>query len=193
MAGRDPARDRRQRHRAHEDFIPTFAAAVGGETDLVEKLKKGHTLNGKNFKVHLDGFNLLPFLKGDAKESPRKEFLYWSDDGDLMALRVNHWKVAFMEQNTEVNRKAPMGPWTGQFDRLRVPKLYNLRADPFEKGDDSALYSKWNMDRAFLLVPAQGVVARYIDSFKEFPPRTKAASFTVSDVMEKITTSAAKN
>jgi arylsulfatase A-like enzyme len=178
---------------AHEDFIPTFAAAVGGETDLVGKLKKGHTLNGKNFKVHLDGFNLLPFLKGDAKESPRKEFLYWSDDGDLMALRVNHWKVAFMEQNTEVNRKAPMGPWTGQFDRLRVPKLYNLRADPFEKGDDSALYSKWNMDRAFLLVPAQGVVARYIDSFKEFPPRTKAASFTVSDVMEKITTSAAKN
>jgi arylsulfatase len=177
---------------AHEDFIPTFAAA-NGDTDLVEKLKKGSTLNGKQFKVHLDGYNLLPFFKGDAKESPRREVLYWSDDGDLMALRVDHWKVAFMEQHTEVDAKAPMGAWTGQFDRLRAPKLYNLRADPFEKGDNSIGYSKWLIDRTFLLVPAQAVVARYLDSFKEFPPRAKAASFTVSDAMEKIEAGATKN
>jgi arylsulfatase len=172
---------------AHEDFIPTFAAA-NGDTDLVERTKKGTTLNGKNFKVHLDGHNLLPFLKGDAKESPRKEFLYWSDDGDLLALRVDKWKAAFMEQHTEIDAKAPLGVWTGQFTKLRAPKLYNLRADPFEKADESTNYSSWLMARTFLLVPAQSVVARYIESFKDFPPRAKAASFTVGDVMEKLTT-----
>ena len=171
---------------SHEDFIPTFAAA-NGDPDLVDKVKKGATLNGKTFKVHLDGFNLLPFLKGDVKESPRREFLYWSDDGDLMALRVGHWKAAFMEQHAEVNPKIPLGVWMGQFTKLRAPKLYNLRADPFERGDSSILYGDWHAHRAFLLVPAQAIVARYIESFREFPPRAKAASFTVGDVMEKLT------
>jgi arylsulfatase len=170
---------------AHEDFIPTFAAA-NGDTDLVEKAKTGVTLNGKQFKVHLDGFNLLPFLKGEAKEAPRREFLYWSDDGDLMALRVGHWKASFMEQHTEVNPQAPLGVWQGQFTKLRAPMLYNLRSDPFERGPTSMLYGDYHAHRAFLLVPAQAVVAKYIESFKEFPPRAKAASFTVSDVMEKI-------
>jgi len=170
---------------AHEDFIPTFAAA-NGDTDLVEKLKKSGTVNGKQFKVHLDGYNLMPFLKGDVKESPRKEFLYWSDDGDLMALRVGHWKANFMEQHTEVNPQAPLGVWQGQFTRLRAPMLYNLRSDPFERGPTSMLYGDWHAHRSFLLVPAQAIVAKYIESFKEFAPRAKAASFTVSDVMEKI-------
>ena len=170
---------------AHEDFIPTFAAA-NGDTDLVEKLKQGGTLNGKTFKVHLDGFNLMPFLKGDAKEAPRKEFLYWSDDGDLMALRVQNWKVSFMEQHTEVDPKTPLGVWQGNFLKLRAPMLYNVRSDPFERGPSSMLYGDWHAHRAFLLVPAQAIVARYIESFKDFPPRAKAASFTVSDVMEKI-------
>ncbi len=111
---------------AHEDFIPTFAAA-NGDPDLVEKLRKGSTLNGKNFKVHLDGFNLLPFLKGEVKESPRTEFLYWSDDGDLMALRVGNWKASFLEQNTELTPKAPMGPWTGQFTKLRAQTVQSAR------------------------------------------------------------------
>ena len=106
---------------AHEDFIPTFAAA-NGDVDLVEKLKKGSTLNGKNFKVHLDGFNLLPFLRGDAKETPRKEFLYWSDDGDLMAVRVNQWKVAFMEQNNEISPKLPVGLGWGSSPSCAHPK-----------------------------------------------------------------------
>ena len=170
---------------AHEDFIPTFAAA-NGDTDLVERTKKGTTLNGKTFKVHLDGFNLMPFLKGDAKEAPRKEFLYWSDDGDLMALRVQNWKVSFMEQHTEVDPKTPLGVWQGNFLKVRAPMLYNVRSDPFERGPSSMLYGDWHAHRAFLLVPAQAIVARYIESFKDFPPRAKAASFTVSDVMEKI-------
>ena len=170
---------------AHEDFIPTFAAA-NGDTDLVERTKKGATLNGKTFKVHLDGFNLMPFLKGDAKEAPRKEFLYWSDDGDLMALRVQNWKVSFMEQHPEVDPKTPLGVWQGTFLKLRAPMLDNVRSDPFERGPSSMLYGDWHAHRAFLLVPAQAIVARYIESFKDFPPRAKAASFTVSDVMEKI-------
>jgi len=172
---------------AHEDFIPTFAAA-NGDPDLVEKAKKGTTLNGKTFKVHLDGFNMLPFLKGDMKESPRKEFLYWSDDGDLMALRVQNWKVSFMEQHVEVDPKTPLGVWQGNFLKLRAPMLYNLRSDPFERGPSSMLYGDWHAHRSFLLVPAQAIVAKYIESFKDFPPRAKAASFTVSDVMEKMTT-----
>lgn len=172
---------------AHEDFIPTFAAA-NGEPDLVEKLKKGFPLNGKTFKVHLDGYNLLPFLKGDADNSPRDEFLYWSDDGDLLALRFDVWKIAFMEQNHQISPELPQGPWMGQFTKLRVPKLYNLAADPFERGPESGNYFDWFNHRVFMLVPAQAVVARYIESFKEFPPRTKPASFTVGDVMEKLTT-----
>jgi arylsulfatase A-like enzyme len=170
---------------AHEDFIPTFAAA-NGDADLVEKLRNGATLNGKQFKVHLDGYNLMPFLKTDVKESPRKEFLYWSDDGDLMGLRVNKWKIAFMEQHTEVTPQTPLGVWQGQFTKLRVPMLYDLRADPFERGPTSMFYGDWLARRIFLQVPAQAFVAKYIDSFKEFPPRAKAASFTINDVMEKI-------
>jgi arylsulfatase A-like enzyme len=177
---------------AHEDFIPTFAAAAG-EPDLVEKVRKGHTINGKNFKVYLDGTNLLPFFKGDANEPPRQEFLYWSDDGDLMAIRVRDWKITFMEQNNEISPKLPVGPWQGQFTKLRMPNLYNLRADPFERATLSIYYGDWLAKRAFLFVPAQAVIARYLESFKEFPPRAKAASFTVSDAMDKIMESASKN
>jgi arylsulfatase A-like enzyme len=170
---------------AHEDLVPTFAAAAG-EPKLGEKLLNGHTLNGMNFKVHLDGMNLLPFLKGEVANSPREEFLYWSDDGELMAIRVREWKVAFMEQHTEVNPKTPIGVWQGNFTKLRAPNLYNLRADPFERGTDSILYGNWQARRAFLFVPAQAIVGRYIESFKEFPPRARAASFTVSDVMDQL-------
>jgi arylsulfatase len=171
----------------HEDFIPTFAA-VAGEPDIVKKLLKGYTLNGKNFKIHLDGYNLLPFFRGEVKESPRQDFFYWSDDGDLMAVRVREWKVAFMEQHTEYGPKFPGGVWMGQFENLRSPMLYNLRADPFERGPESIEYSDWFAHRMFLFVPAQAIVARELETFKEFPPRAKAASFTVSDAMEKIMT-----
>jgi arylsulfatase A-like enzyme len=177
---------------AHEDFIPTFAAAAG-EPDLVEKLLKGHTLNGKPFKVHLDGSNLMPFFKKEVKDSPRDEFMYWSDDGDLMAMRFRDWKVAFMEQHSEPDPKLPLAVWQGQFTKLRIPMLYNLRSDPFEKGTGSIYYADWSAHRMFALVPAQAFVAKWLESFREFPPRAKAASFTVSDAMEKITSAANPN
>ncbi|HEX2531871.1 MAG TPA: hypothetical protein VHK70_10450 [Burkholderiaceae bacterium] len=172
---------------AHENFIPTFAAAAG-EPDLVEKLKKGGKLNGKSFKVHLDGRNLLPFFKGDEKESPREGFLYWSDDGDLLAIRARNWKISFAEQHTKNSEDMPSAPWQGQFTKLRAPNIYNLRADPFERGPQSIKYANWMGHRMFLLVPAQAIVMKWLESVKEFPPRHKAASFTVSDVMDKIST-----
>jgi len=172
---------------AHEDFIPTFAAACG-EPDLVGKVKKGHELNGKKFKVHLDGNNLLPFLKGEVDKSPREGFMYWSDDGDLLAVRVRNWKVAFMEQVGEVEPKNPMGVWQSAFTVRRAPSMYNLRADPFENGPNTIYYADWIAHRMFLMVPAQAIVGQILETFKEFPPRAKAASFTVSDAMEKITT-----
>jgi arylsulfatase len=177
---------------AHEDFIPTFAAAAG-ETGLVDKMRTGSTLNNKSFKVHLDGYNLMPFFREVAAKSPREEFLYWSDDGDLMAVRVNNWKITFMEQNVEVNPKAPLGVWQGNFTRLRGPNLYNLRSDPFERGPESMLFGDWQAHRAFAFVPAQAIVAKYLETFKDFPPRAKAASFTVSDAMEKVTVGVANN
>jgi arylsulfatase A-like enzyme len=170
---------------AHEDFIPTFAAAAG-EAGLAEKVKAGFTLNGRKFKVHLDGYNLLPFLKGEQKTSPREEFLYWSDDGDLMALRVRQWKMAFLEQNAHISPEFPAGPWASQFTKLRTPKMYNLRSDPYERGPDSLEYGLWLAQRMFLFVPAQAVVGKYLETFKDFPPRAKAASFTVGDAMDKI-------
>ena len=122
----------------------------------------------QTFKVHLDGHNLLPFFKGEAKESPRKNFVYWNDDADLLALRVGNWKVSFLEQNTNSLPEAPMGAWQGQFTKLRAPKLYNLRSDPFERGPESQNYTDWFEHRVFMIVPAQGIVARYLESFKEF-------------------------
>ena len=123
---------------AHEDLIPTFAAAAG-EPDLVAKVMKGYQANGKTFKVHLDGYNLMPFLKGEVKESPRKEFIYWSDDGDLMAIRYENWKAAFFEQHAEMSPKTPVGVWQGQFTKLRVPNLYNLRSRPVRARPDEHL------------------------------------------------------
>ncbi|MGH6999466.1 MAG: sulfatase-like hydrolase/transferase, partial [Phenylobacterium sp.] len=175
---------------SHEDFLPTFAAAAG-DTDVVARVKKGGKIGDKSFKVHLDGNNLIPFFKGEEKESPRDGFMYWSDDGDLMALRVKHWKVTFLEQNTEVSPETPLGVWQGGFTALRAPNITNLRADPFERGADGVYYADWQMRRIFLLVPAQVIVAKVLESFKDFPPRAKAASFTVGDAMEKIETASA--
>ena len=165
---------------AHEDLIPTFAAAAG-EPDLVEKVKKGYQAGGKNFKVHLDGYNLIPFFRGEVKESPRKEFLYWSDDGDLMAIRVNQWKVAFKEQES-----TGFNVWKREFTNLRAPNIYNLRADPFERGPESFEYTRWMADRTFLIVPSQAIVAKWLESFKEYPIRQKPASFNLDDVMRKL-------
>ena len=134
------------------------------------------------FKVHVDGYNLLPFLKGEVKENPRKAFLYWSDDGDLMALRVQQWKVHFEEQ-----RAAGMGVWQEPFVKLRFPKLFNVRSDPFERGDidGSLYYSKWAADRMFMMVPAQAIVGEFLKTFEQFPPRQRPSSFSIDEALEK--------
>ena len=163
-----------------QDMIPTFAAAAG-EPNLVEKVKKGYAADGKTFKVHLDGENLMPFLKGDVDKSPREGFLYWSDDGELLAVRVHQWKATFAEQ-----RAHGLGVWREPFSQFRVPKIYNLRSDPFEEGEDSTLfYDKWMADRSFLMVPAQAIVAKWLESLKEFPVRQKPSSFSIDEVVER--------
>lgn len=166
---------------SHTDVLPTLAAAAG-EPDIVSKLKKGYKAGNKTFKVHIDGYNLLPFVKGEVKENPRKGFLYWSDDGDLMALRVSHWKVTFLEQ-----RGHGLGVWREPMVALRAPKLFNLRSDPFERGDEdgSMFYDRWMADRAFLLVPAQAIVAEFLKTFQEFPPRQRPASFSIDQALDK--------
>jgi arylsulfatase len=174
---------------AHEDMLPTLLAAAG-VPDVKEKLLKGYSAgDDRNFKVHLDGYNLVPFFKGEVKESPRKEMLYWSDDGDLMALRYGNWKAVFKEQRAE-----SFQVWSEPMVDLRVPKIFNLRSDPFERADHDAIYyNDWLLRRVFLLVPAQGFVAQWISSFKEFPPTQKPASFNLDQVMAKMEEAGTKN
>jgi len=166
---------------AHNDMLPTLVAAAG-EPNIADKLKQGYKAGKKTFKVHIDGYNLMPFWKGDVKENPRKGFLYWSDDGDLMALRYGNWKCHFMEQ-----RKEGFAVWYEPFVHLRVPKLVNLRSNPFEIDNETAdiYYSKWWIDRVFLLVPAQALVGMFLKTFEEFPPRQTPASFSIDQALAK--------
>jgi arylsulfatase A-like enzyme len=167
---------------SHMDWLPTFLAAAG-DPDIKEKLKKGCTIGSKTFKVHLDGYDLLPYLTGREKKSPRPGFFYFSDDGDLTALRYDNWKLVFMEQRVQGTLRI----WMEPFIALRVPKIFNLRTDPYERADiTSNTYFDWLLDHAYLLVPAQVVVGEFLATFHEFPPRQKAASFTVGQIMEKL-------
>ena len=167
---------------SHQDMLPTLLAAAG-EPDIVEKVKKGHQAGAKHFKVHLDGYNLLPFWTGEAKENPRPGFLYWSDEGDLMALRYGHWKVHFMEQRAE-----GLKLWEEPFVPLRFPKLFNLRSDPFENAEVASdlYYQKWRADRMFMLLPAGALVQQWIKTLTEFPPRQRPEHWTVGNVLEKL-------
>jgi arylsulfatase len=164
------------------DWLPTLLAAAG-EPEIKEKLLKGHQVGAKTFKVHLDGYNQLPYLTGETGKSPRDEFFYFSDDGDLLAMRYDNWKLVFMEQRVEGTCQI----WAEPFVTLRVPGIFNLRTDPFEFAHTTSnTYWDWMFDHVFLLVPAQHIVARFLATFKDFPPRQKAASFTVDQVMEKL-------
>jgi len=170
------------------DWVPTLMAAVG-DPGIKEKLKKGHTAAGKNFKVHLDGFNFLPYLTGKDKKGPRKEFFYFSDDGQLVGLRYNKWKLVFAEQRSRTFRV-----WSDPFVPLRLPKLFNLRSDPFERADtDANNYDTWWIRRIFVLVPAQTFVGEFIQTFQEFPPRQKPAKFNVDDVLKNLSKASAGN
>jgi arylsulfatase len=168
---------------SHLDWLPTFLAAAG-EPDIAAKLKEGYQAGDKTFKVHLDGYNLLPYLTGAEAKSPRPGFFYFSDDGDLVALRYDNWKLVFLEQRVP----GTLQIWAEPFVPLRVPKIFNLRTDPFERADiTSNTYHDWLIDRAFILVPAQGLVADFLGTFQDFPPRQKAASFTIDQIMERLT------
>ncbi len=167
---------------SHMDWLPTFLAAAG-DPNIAEKLKKGHTAGKKTFKVHLDGYNLLPLLTGQESKSPRVSFFYFSDDGDLTGLRYDNWKFVFMEQRMT----GTCAIWAEPLVRLRIPKVFNLRTDPFERADTTSnTYWDWMIDHAFLLIPAQKYVGDFLATFKEFPPRQKAASFSIDQVMEKL-------
>jgi arylsulfatase len=165
----------------HHDWLPTFLA-MAGEPDIVEKLKTGHTAGDKTFKVHIDGYNLLPFLTIEGERSPREGFIYFSDDGDLVALRYQNWKMVFQEQR----RQGTLEIWGEPFTSMRIPKLYNLRTDPFERADiTSNTYWDWYMSKAYMILGAQAIVAHFLATFQEFPPRQEAASFTIDQVMKK--------
>jgi len=167
---------------SHQDMLPTLVAAAG-DPDIAAKLKKGLTVGKKTFKVYIDGFNLLPFLKGEVKANPRPGFLYWSDEGDLMALRYGHWKIHFAVQRAEGLRA-----WQEPLESLRFPMLVNLRTDPFENAEVCAtlFYDKWRADRVFMLAPAGALVAQYMQTMMEFPPRQSPESWSPGAVMEKL-------
>lgn len=165
---------------SHHDWLPTFLAAAG-EPHIREKLLTGHEASGKHFKVHLDGYNLLPCLTGKEKKSPRQGFIYFSDDGDLVAMRFDNWKMVFMEQRCE----GKLQVWAEPFTKLRIPKLFNLRTDPFERADHTSnTYWDWYLSKAYLIMAAQELATTFLKTFKEFPPRQKAASFTIDQAIE---------
>jgi len=169
----------------HMDWLPTYMAAAGSP-DIKERLKKGGVKSmGRKYKVHLDGYNFLPYLTGQEEKAPRREIFYFADTGELTALRYNDWKAIFLEQKEYTTLRAWIEPWTV----LRTPLLFNLRRDPYERAyRTSNTYYDWMIDRAFMFVPAQAYVANFLETFKEFPPRQKPASFSIDQVMEKLET-----
>jgi len=166
---------------AHEDMMTTLLAAAGDPT-AKEDLLKGRSVGGRTYKVHLDGYNLMPALKGEAAW-PRKEFLYWTDDGSVAALRYGNIKITFLEQKAE-----GLKVWQEPFTPLRAPKLTNLRMDPFERAahEDAMGFQRWYMERMFMIAPAGAYVGQWLQSFREFPPRQKPGSFNLDRVMEAV-------
>ena len=167
---------------AHHDLLPTILA-IAGDPDVTNKLLTGYKVGDMTYKVHLDGFNLVPYLTGQAAKSPRQSFIYINDDQQVVALRYDNWKLVFMEQ------RAPgeLLLWANPFTTLRLPKMFNLRTDPYERADvTSNTYYDWLLDHAFLLVPAQDYVGQFLATFRDFPQRQKAASFNLDEIMAKL-------
>ena len=167
---------------SHNDWFPTLLSAAGNP-DVADQLRAGTELAGDTYKVHIDGHDQLPYLTGEVDESPRQHFFYVSDDGDLTALRYDNWKIVFMEQRAA----GTLQIWAEPFTELRVPKIFNLRTDPFERADvTSNTYYDWLLRRAWILVPAQAYVAQMLQSLVDFPPRQEPAAFNISQLMEKL-------
>ena len=166
---------------AHEDMMTTLLAAAG-QPNIKEELLKGKQVGAMKYKVHLDGYNLMPAFKGEA-EWPRHEFLYWTDDGSVAALRYDNWKITFLKQNAE-----GIDVWREPFEVLRAPMLANLRMDPFERAEyESIGYDKWWIEHMFVFAPGSVYIGKWLQSFKEFPPRQKPGSFNLENVMDSIT------
>jgi arylsulfatase len=166
---------------SHEDWLPTFAAAAG-DTTVKDRLLKGVSLGGRNYKNYVDGYNQLEYLSGKAKESPRKEFIYVNDDGQVVAIRYEDWKVVFLE-----NRGQAFGVWREPFTELRTPLLFNLRRDPFERAQhNSNTYNDWFLDRAFVIVPLQGLAANFLKTMKDYPPSQTPGSFNLQKIEEQL-------
>jgi arylsulfatase len=167
---------------SHLDWLPTLAA-IGGNADVKNELLKGKTVGDKTYKVHLDGDSLVPYLTGQAPNSPRDSFFYINDDQQLTGVRYDNWKLVFLEQRVPGTLRV----WAEPFVSLRLPKIFNLRTDPYERADiTSNTYYDWIFDHAFLLVPAQAYVGQFIATFKDYPPRQKAASFNMDEIMSKL-------
>jgi arylsulfatase len=164
------------------DWFPTLLAAAG-DVDVTEKLLTGYNAVGKTFKVHLDGHNQLQYLTGPQPKSARNSFIYFNDDGDLVALRYENWKLVFEQQEAQ----GTLFIWANPFTKLRVAKFFDLHADPFERADiTSNTYWDWLIDHAYLAYGAQAYVANFLATFREFPPSQRAASFTVDQIMEEL-------
>jgi arylsulfatase A-like enzyme len=165
----------------HQDMLPTVLAAAG-DRDVTEKLKSGYKVGDKAFRVCIDGFNVLPYLTGEVNESPRNHFFYVSDDGGIMALRIGDYKLAFqLQESVSTNL------WADPFTKLRLPHIFNLRRDPFERADfNSNVYWDWLIDHVPYLYMAQAVVQAQLDNFVKYPPRQKAASFNLDSVMAQL-------
>ena len=165
------------------DWLPTLMAAAG-DPDIKDKLLKGHQAGAKTFKVHLDGYNQLPYLTGQQPRSDRKEFIYFNDDGDLVAMRYENWKVVFEEQRATGTLRV----WAEPFTKLRIPKLFNLRSDPYERADiTSNTYYDWLMsDGAGVFIGSQPVVGQFLATFKDYPPSQRPSSFSIDQLVEKM-------
>jgi arylsulfatase len=167
---------------AHHDWLPTLLA-IAGDADVKGKLLGGYQVGDMNYKAHLDGYNLVPYLTGQTEKSPRDSFLYINDDQQLTALRYDNWKIVFMEQRVQGTFRI----WAEPFVNLRVPKLFNLRTDPYERADiTSNTYYEWTLERVFLLVPAQAYVSQFLMTFRDYPQRQKAASFNLDEVLRNL-------
>jgi arylsulfatase len=165
----------------HQDMLPTLLAAAG-DPDVKDKLLKGYQVGDQNFKVHIDGFNMIPYFTGQVKDSPRESFFYFSDDGDIMSIRVGDVKLTFALQES-----VSSNVWADPLKKLRVPHIFHLRRDPFERADfNSQVYWKWVMHHAPYLYLCQAVVAAQVEEFVKYPPRQKAASFNLDTVMASL-------
>ena len=156
---------------------------MAGEPNIVEKVKKGYKAIGRTYKNHIDGYNFLPYLTGQAKEGPRKFFFYFSDDGDVLGLRYDNWKLVFMEQRTA----GTMAVWADPFTPLRLPKIFNLRTDPYEFASvTSNTYYDWFLHNAYFIYAAQTAAGMFAETFRDFPPVQKPNTFTLNQAMAKM-------